>query len=131
MPDNYAMSPNDRKVQETYSANSRDLVFLQINVSCNDETSLATNYTASDSNFNRLIQILQQRLELFGIGQPSGDNVTVIASRSTVPYTGTEESNAGGRVTVLQDEINASPYFDGGTDVWQGQINGWSIENDC
>jgi len=129
MSDNYALSPNDRKAQESYAIGTKDLVFLQISTTCSSGQ-LATNYTASDSNFQRLLQVLQQRLELYGVGQPNSNNVTVIATRCTVPYSGNEESNPGGLVQILRDDIDASPYFSS-TDVFQGQINGWAIENDC
>ena len=129
MPDNYAISPNDRKAQESYAIGTRDLVFLQIDTACSSGN-LATNYTASDSNFNRLLQVLQQRIEIYGVGAPNGTTVTVIAARSTVPYSGTEETNAGGHVSVLEDDIDADATFSS-TNVWQGQITGWSIENDC
>ena len=130
MPDNYALSPNDRKVQESYSVGTRDLVFLQINLTC-ASGNLATTPTASDSNFSQLIQCLQQVLELYGIGNPNSSNeVTVIVSRSTIPYADGEEANAGGTVQALEDLIDAHPSFSSAT-VYQGQINGWNIENDC
>jgi len=129
MSDNYALSPNDRKAQESYAIGTKDLVFLQINVSCTTG-SLDTNYANSDSNFQRLLQVLQQRLEFYGVGQPSESYVTVVVTRATVPYSGNEESNAGGRVSVVETDINDSPYFSSAY-VFQGQINGWAIENDC
>jgi hypothetical protein len=129
MSDNYALSPNDRKAQESYSIGTKDLVFLQINLTCTTGN-LDTTYTASDSNFSRLLQILQQRLELYGVGQPSGDAVTVIVTRCTVPFSGNEELNPGGQVQLLRDDIDASTYFSSSY-VFQGQINGWNIENDC
>jgi hypothetical protein len=129
MSDNYALSPNDRKAQESYAIGTKDLVFLQIRTVCSSGN-LETNYLNSDSNFQRLLQVLQQRLEFYGVGQPASDTVTVIVTRATVPYSGTEESNPGGFVQILRDDIDASPYFSG-TDVFQGQIAGWAIENDC
>jgi hypothetical protein len=130
MPDNYALSPNDRKAQESYAVGTRDLVFLQIDVTC-ASGNLDTTLTASDSNFSQLIQCLQQVLELYGIGNPNSQSeVTVIVSRSTIPYADGEEANAGGRVAALEALINAHPSFSSAV-VFQGQINGWSIENDC
>jgi hypothetical protein len=129
MPENFALSPNDRKAQESYAVGTRDLVFLQIEVNCTTDN-LETDYTASDSNFQRLLQVLQQRIEIYGVGEPDGNKVTVIAARSTIPYAAGEEADAGGNVTALEDMIDASSYF-ASSSVFQGQINGWSIENDC
>jgi hypothetical protein len=130
MPDNYALSPNDRKAQESYAVGTRDLVFLQIEVTCSSGD-LETDYnTASNSNFAQLIQCLQQTLEIYGIGQPNNAKVTVIVSRSTVPYADGEEADAGGDVVALEALINAHPSFSSAS-VFQGQINGWDIENDC
>jgi hypothetical protein len=129
MSDNYALSPNDRKAQESYAIGTKDLVFLQIEATPSSG-SLDTNYANSDSNFQRLLQVLQQRLEFYGVGQPSVNNVTVIVTRATVPYSDNEESNAGGRVSVIEADVNDSPYFSSAY-VYQGQILGWTIENDC
>lgn len=129
MPSNFNLSPNDRKAQESYAVGTRDLVFLQLDVSCATD-SLDTDYTASDSNFQRLLQVLQQRLEIYGVGEPSGSEVTVIAARSTIPFTGSEEQDAGGNVSVLETMVEDSEYFTS-ANVFQGQITGWSIENDC
>lgn len=131
MPNLYdTLSPNDRKVQEVYAASSRDLVFLQIAASCVSGT-LETDYQASGSNFQALIQTLQQAVEIFGIGEPSGNEVTVIVSRSSVPFGEGEEADAGGTVAALESLITANTAVFSGADVFQGQITGWNIENDC
>lgn len=124
------LSPNDRKVQESYAVGTRDLVFLQISVNCVTDD-IGTNYTASDSNFHQLITTLQQVLEIYGIGQPNGSEVTVIAARSTVPFGAGEEADAGGNVAALENLIEANTTYFSSCNVYQGQINGWSIENDC
>lgn len=129
MPSNYELSPNDRKAQEVYSGSSRDLVFLQIDLNC-ASGNLDTDFTDSNSNFSQLVQCLQQQLEIFGIGQPSGNQVTVIVSRSSVPFAEGEEADAGGTVQALEDLIDAHPAFSSSS-VFQGQITGWNIENDC
>jgi hypothetical protein len=129
MPDLYsntALAANTRKSVDSTTFGTRDLVFLQIYVS----QDIGTGYTTSGSNFHKLIECLQQAVEIYGVGIPSTNNVTVVANRQSVPYTGSEESNAGGAVTALETLINAHPDLSG-ADVYHGKMTGWDIQNDC
>lgn len=129
MPDLYSQSAfaqNTRKAVDSTTFGTRDLVFLQINVS----QDIGTDYTTSGSNFHKLMECLQQVVEIYGVGIPSGNEVTVVANRQSVPFTGSEEANAGGAVTALETLINAHPDLSG-ADVFHGKMQGWSIQNDC
>jgi len=130
MPDLYsntALAGNTRKAVDSTTFGTRDLVFLQIG---NGGQNLGTNYTASGSNFQQLIQTLQQAIEIYGVGIPNGTSVTVVANRQSVPFSGSEEANAGGRVSALETIINAHPDLSG-FEVYHGKMDGWSIQNDC
>ena len=118
---------NSSKSQDSTTFGTRDLVFLQIG---NGGQDLATDYTNPNSYFFKLIQTLQQSIEIYGVGIPNGGSVTVVANRQSVPFSGTEESNAGGRVSELETLINAHPDLSG-FDVYHGKMQGWSIQNDC
>ena len=118
---------NYKKSVDSTQFGTRDLVFLQIG---NGGQDIGTNYTNSGSNFFKMIECLQQRVEIYGVGIPNGNSVTVVASRQSVPFSGTEEANAGGRVSILEDMINAHPDLSG-FDVFHGKMSGWSIQNDC
>lgn len=118
---------NSSKSQDSTTFGTRDLVFLQIG---NGGQDLETDYTNPNSYFFKLIQTLQQSIEIYGVGIPSGTSVTVVANRQSVPFSGTEESNAGGRVSQLETLINAHPDLSG-FDVFHGKMDGWSIQNDC
>jgi len=127
MADLYSsIGQNARKTVDSTTFGTRDLVFLQIDA----EQDIATNYTASDSVFNELIQCLQQAVEIYGVGIPSGQRVTVIVNRQSVPFGEGEEADAGGTVSALEDLINASATFSG-VDVFHGKMDGWNIQNDC
>lgn len=128
MSDLYSsIGQNNQKTVDSTQFGTRDLVFLQIG---NGGQDLGTDYTASGSNFFKLIQCLQQSVEIYGVGIPSGTSVTVVANRQSVPYSGTEATNAGGRVSVLETLINAHPDLSG-FEVYQGKVDGWGIQNDC
>ena len=118
---------NSSKSQDSTTFGTRDLVFLQIG---NGGQNLETDYTNPNSYFFKLIQTLQQSIEIYGVGIPNGGSVTVVANRQSVPFSGTEESNAGGRVSELETLINAHPDLSG-FDVYHGKMQGWSIQNDC
>jgi len=127
MADLYSsIGQNARKTVDSTTFGTRDLVFLQIDA----EQDIETNYTASDSVFNELIQCLQQAVEIYGVGIPSGQRVTVIVNRQSVPFGEGEEADAGGTVSALEDLINASATFSG-VDVFHGKMDGWDIQNDC
>ena len=130
MPDLYsntALAGNTRKSVDSTTFGTRDLVFLQI---ATNGVNLSTNYTASGSNFQKLIECLQQAVEIYGVGIPNGQEVTVVANRQSVPYTGAEEANAGGRVAKLETFINGTFGSETGV-VFHGKMSGWSIQNDC
>jgi hypothetical protein len=118
---------NTRKAVDSTEFGTRDLVFLQIG---NGGQDLATDYTASGSNFFKVIQTLQQAIEIYGVGIPSGTSVTVVANRQSVPFSGSEATNAGGRVSVLETLINNHPDLSG-FEVYNGKMDGWDIQNDC
>lgn len=117
---------NSTKSLDSTTFGTRDLVFLQINVSQDIET----DYTTPGSNFFKLIQTLQQVIEIYGVGIPNGNEVTVVANRQSVPFTDSEEANAGGAVTALETLINDHPDLSG-ADVYHGKLEGWNIQNDC
>jgi hypothetical protein len=124
---NTALAGNTRKAVDSTTFGTRDLVFLQIEISQN----LETNYTASGSNFYKLIECLQQAVEIYGVGIPSNtDKVTVVVNRQTVPFGDGEEADAGGSVTALETLINAHPDLSGAS-VYHGKMEGWGIQNDC
>lgn len=124
---NSDLGGNTRKAVDSTTFGTRDLVFLQIG---NGGQNLETDYTDSGSNFFKVIQTLQQAVEIYGVGIPNGSSVTIVVNRQSVPFEAGEEANAGGRVTVLEDLINAHPDLSG-FDVFHGKMDGWSIQNDC
>lgn len=129
MPNLYsesAFAQNAQKAVDSTTFGTRDLVFLQISVS----EDLSTSYTASGSNFHKLIECLQQAVEIYGVGIPSSNEVTVVVNRQSVPYGDGEEANAGGHVVALEDLIDAHSTFSN-ANVYQGKMNGWNIQNDC
>lgn len=117
---------NTRKVVDSTTFGTRDLVFLQIDANQDIET----GYTASGSVFAELIQCLQQSVEIYGVGIPNGQEVTVVVNRQSVPFADGEEADAGGTVAALEALLDASATFSS-TTVYHGKMNGWSIENDC
>jgi hypothetical protein len=123
---NSDLGGNTRKAVDSTTFGTRDLVFLQIDA----QQDIETGYTASGSVFAELIQCLQQSVEIYGVGIPNGQEVTVVVNRQSVPFTGSEEANAGGHVTALEDLLDASATFSS-VNVYHGKIDGWNIQNDC
>lgn len=127
-----ALGTNARKVDQTYQVGTRQLVFLQLDVTCVTDN-LATNYASADSNFSKLMSILQQRIEIYGVGQPNDQGeVTVITTKDSLAMTDAEEADPGDNIAVIKNTIEAeSAIFSNATVFWGSKITGWNIENDC
>jgi hypothetical protein len=125
------LGANTRKANQVYNTGTRQLAFLQLSVTCVTDD-IATNYTDPDSNFSKLMRILQQRVEIYGVGQPSGTEVTIIISKDSLALTEAEEADPGDNADIIKDTIEAeSALFSSAFVQWGSKISGWSIENDC
>jgi hypothetical protein len=126
------LGANARKVSEVYNTGTRQLVFLQLDVTC-VTGNLATNYASADSNFSKLMSILQQRIEIYGVGEPNDQGeITIITTKDSLAMTAAEEADPGDDVDVIKNTIEAeSAIFSNATIYWGSKITGWSIENDC
>ena len=126
------LGENARKVSEVYNTGTRQLVFLQLDVTCVTDN-LDTNYTDSNSNFSKLMSILQQRIEIYGVGQPNSQGeVTIITTKDSLAMTAAEEADPGDDVDVIKNTIEAESAIFSFVDVyWGSKITGWNIENDC
>jgi hypothetical protein len=124
------LGANARKVDQTYQVGTRQLVFLQLAVTCVTDN-LATNYASADSNFSKLMSILQQRIEIYGVGQPSSTNVTIVTTKDSLAMTPAEEADPGDDVDIIKNTIEAESAIFSNVDVfWGSKIIGWGIEND-
>jgi hypothetical protein len=122
---------NARKTDQVYNTGTRQLVFLQLEVTCVTDN-LDTNYASANSNFSKLMSILQQRIEVYGVGEPSTNAVTVITTKDSLAMTAAEEADPGDDVDVIMNMIEAeSAIFSNATVYWGSKINGWNLENDC
>jgi len=79
-----------------------------------------------------LMSILQQRIEVYGVGAPSANQVTVITTKDSLAMTAAEEADPGDDVDVIKNTIEAeSAIFSNANIFWGSKITGWGIENDC
>lgn len=112
------------KTYEQTNFGTRTLAFLQVDMNADVET----NYNANGSLYQKAIQGLQQLGELYGIGHPSGSWFTAIVSADTFPLDG-QVVGSGNRLSSAEAAVNEAT---GATcAVWNGYLNGSSIENDC
>jgi hypothetical protein len=126
------LGANARKVSEVYNTGTRQLVFLQLDVTC-VTGNLSTDYASGNSNFSKLMSILQQRIEIYGVGEPNDQGeVTIITTKDSLAMTAAEENDPGDNVGVIENMIEAeSAIFSNATIYWGSKITGWNIENDC
>lgn len=123
---------NYEKAQPSSKFGTRELSYFQVDMNTNVET----NYAASGSLYEQAVKALQQRIELYAVGAPDGNFFTVIASANTAPFNidaVTKQQNQpnqdGGRVTALETLINGACSVT--CNVWNGELVGDNINNDC
>lgn len=90
-------------------------------------TDIGVNYENSNSTFAQVVRALQQATEVFGIFQPSGNQVTVLVAADTTAF-GNGEPGDGNRNSYLEDALDAAGF--GGAEVWNADISGDNINYD-
>jgi hypothetical protein len=86
----------------------------------------------ANSDLFKVINYLQGRgVEIYGIGEVSGDEVTILTNWGNVPKdsTDSQEPNDTSDVDLLTDEI--STLLGITCRVWYGKIQGNTISYDC
>lgn len=120
-----APNPHGLKTQPSTQFGTRTLQFLQINMG----TDVETNYLNSDSLYSQAVRALQQVAELYGVGKPNGDWFTAIVSADTLPYNAGQQPADQDRITAVETAINDATGES--VSVWNSELNGSSLENDC
>lgn len=118
---------NYQKTQPTTTMGTRNLAFFQIDMN----TDVETNYLLPNSLYSKAIRGLQQSIELYGIGRPNGTWFTVIASAETAPFPAGRAAADGMRNSILEDAISDTTGLNNDLRVWNGELVGSSINNDC
>lgn len=119
------LAQNYQKAKETTLMGTRNLAFFQVDMN----TDVETDYTNPNSLFAKAIRGLQMRCELYGIGKPNGNYFTVIASAETAPFDAGESAGDQNANTILKAAVDASTGES--CSVFNGELLGWNIENDC
>jgi hypothetical protein len=117
MPDLYsntALAGNARKTVPSSQFGTRKLSFCVINVS-----DIGDNYTDADSVFYKAIRAIQQNVEIYAVGTPSGNYVTVVVADDTEPYSEGEENADGNRNGYLEDILDNAGIS---AEVWNAQL---------
>jgi hypothetical protein len=128
MPDLYsntALAGNTRKTVDTTKFGTRELSFHQVE----GVTGAGTNYTDSNSIFYKAVRALQEQVEIYAVGTPSGDNFTVVIAADTCPYPAGRSNGDGNTNSRLEGIIDAAC----GTNctVWNTKLIGNYLANDC
>jgi len=120
------LAVNYQKTQPTTTMGTRNLAFFQVDM----QQDVETNYLLPNSLYSKAIRGLQQSIELYGIGKPDGYWFTVIASAETAPFPSNRAAADQQRNSLLEDAINATTGLTS-VRVWDGELVGYSIVNDC
>jgi len=120
------LAVNYQKTQPTTTMGTRNLAFFQVDM----QQDVETNYLLPNSLYSKAIRGLQQSIELYGIGKPDNHWFTVIASAETAPFPSNRAAADQLRNSLLEDAINATTGLTS-VRVWDGELVGYSIVNDC
>ena len=119
-----SIARNYLKAVETTNMGTRKLAFFQVELS-----GVHTNYTDSNSLFAKAVRGLETVIEIYGVGVPSSNQFTVIASDDTAPRPAGHTTGDGARNSILEAAVDAATG--GSSSVWDGLLTGWNIANDC
>jgi hypothetical protein len=120
-----SLGVNYQKAQASSLLGTHELAYFTIDM----RQDVATDYLLPNSLYSHTIRALQQRIEMYVIGQPSGNWFTVIAAAITAPYNTNQYAQDGERVQVLEDLI-ADATGVSGVRVWNAALNGNSFSWD-
>jgi hypothetical protein len=128
MPDLYsdtALSGNTRKTVDSSKFGTRELSFHQVEMGVD----VQTNYTDSNSLFFKAVRALQEQVEIYTVGTPSGNDFTVVIAADTCPFPANRSNGDGNSNSRLEGIIDAAC----GTSctVWNSKLRGGYLDNDC
>lgn len=115
-------NPNHLKTEPTTQFGTRKLAFIVVEL-----TDLNVDYTASNSMLSQAVRALQQQVEVYGVGTPSGGTVTVIIADDTAPYNSGDAFADGNRNSRLEDALDAAGL---NAVVWNAQLLGGGLNYD-
>lgn len=120
------LTKNYQVTKPTTKFGTRELAYFQVDMG----TDVATDYALPNSLYSKAVRGLQSRVEIYGVGVPSGSNFTVIAAADTAAFDAGHSNQDRLRVTLLEEAINQATNLSG-VAVWSGLLTGWSIDNNC
>ncbi len=91
-----------------------------------------TGHADNNSDLYKVLNYLQGRgVEIYGVGQASGSNVTILVNWDKIPKDAndSQEPNDTSVITLLSDEISANVGIT--CTVYYGKIQGSNISYDC
>ena len=98
-----SIARNYLKAVETTNMGTRKLAFFQVELS-----GVHTNYTDSNSLFAKAVRGLETVIEIYGVGVPSSNQFTVIASDDTAPRPAGHSTADGERNSILEAAVDAA-----------------------
>lgn len=115
---------NYQKTQATSTLGTRKLVFLVVDLN----QDVATDHELPNSLYSQAVRGLQQCTELYVIGQPSGQQFTVVVAEDTTPFNAGQSAGDGNRITAIEGYVNAATGVS--VNVWNALLNGDNINYD-
>jgi hypothetical protein len=116
---------NYQKTQDTTTLGTRQLAFLVVDVNQNVET----DYLLPNSLYSQAVRGLQQCTELYVIGEPNGENFTVVVAAGTAPFGEGQAVGDGNRVQYIEERVNAA-IGGGNVRVWNAKLRGNNLNYD-
>lgn len=120
-----AAATNYLKTSPSSQFGTRKLLYLQINAG----TDVGTNYQNSDSNYSKAVRALQTVCEVYALGIPNSTDFTAIVAYDTTPLEANQQPEDEDRINTIEAVLNDA--LGTTTNVFNGRLRGWNIENNC
>lgn len=129
MPDN-GQGVNNKKTQHDFQNFGTPAIYPLV-IERTDEGDF-TGYELNNSDFHKVMTVLQSRCEVYGVGEVENARFTIFVNWNTLAQDGAASENTGspqvdtGDLDYLQTEIFAATGVD--VRVWHGKVVGSEID---
>ncbi len=104
---------------------TRKLAFVVVDMN----TDVTTGFDEIGSLYQKAVEGIQQIAEIYALGQPSGNQFTVVLSDDTLPYDDGQSAYDGGENSPLSRAIRTATGA-GSAWAWNASLNGGSLNFD-
>ena len=97
------VTANYLKTKPSTRFSTRDLAFLEIDM---DDNSYFNNYEFPDSNFSRVVRLVQTQAEIYAVGTPDNGVVIIVVAIDTAGDGDNTDNGLNARATTIDQALS-------------------------